>query len=176
MDAPDDVNVARRVGVTCAHSPSRLVFPRGMISHVGTVYEAPRPVEPLLSTQEAAGVLGVSLRTVFRLLDDGELARDSNRPTGARRSTVDSRLPRAAARRAVMSDKRRPSPERRRLELSPLAYRQAAALRAVASATGRSTTTGIGTTPRPIRGTTTTSSSRLRWATTCSSARAGRAG
>jgi excisionase family DNA binding protein len=46
-----------------------------MTSHVGRVYEAPRPVEPLLSTQEAAGILGVSLRTVLRLLDDRELAR-----------------------------------------------------------------------------------------------------
>jgi excisionase family DNA binding protein len=46
-----------------------------MTRHAGTVYEAPRPVEPLLSTQEAARILGVSLRTVLRLLDDRELAR-----------------------------------------------------------------------------------------------------
>jgi len=38
-------------------------------------YESERPVEPLLSTQETARTLNVSLRTVLRLLDAGQLAR-----------------------------------------------------------------------------------------------------
>jgi excisionase family DNA binding protein len=40
------------------------------------VYEDVLPVEPLLSTRQTALVLGgVSLRTVLRLLDEGELTR-----------------------------------------------------------------------------------------------------
>ena len=38
-------------------------------------YESERPVEALLSTQETARTLNVSLRTVLRLLDAGQLAR-----------------------------------------------------------------------------------------------------
>ena len=40
------------------------------------MYEAPRPIEPPLSRKEAARVLGgVSVQTVIRLLDRGELTR-----------------------------------------------------------------------------------------------------
>jgi len=49
----------------------------GMPSHVevAAVYESQRPVEALLSTRETARRLNVSLRTVLRLLDAGQLAR-----------------------------------------------------------------------------------------------------
>jgi excisionase family DNA binding protein len=52
-----------------------LGFPVGVFSHLeDRVSQAP-PTERLLSTREAAHLLGVSLRTVLRLLDVGEIAR-----------------------------------------------------------------------------------------------------